>query len=468
VGEPCVLVPASLLERFTLEQWDTLLAHELAHLRRGDPWVRMLELAALALYWWHPVVWWARRELREAEEQCCDAWVVWALPGAAEMYATTLVVAVTYLSGARSALPVAASGVGQKHLLKRRLTMIMRGTTPRGLSAAGSFAVLALAAILLPLHPTWARTAQGPQDAGGQQPPGGTAATAGRFSGPADGDVNNGAPAGLIAGDDASLDRGRMEGRRVEDAQDDVDLLRAQLELRVAERREAEALLHQARTDAERVRRNDKNGAVSREQVERANTELQVQQARLAAKDAQIKEAELRLKQAERRLARLRGTAKSPPSPDDRPGGSPIPAAPNALRGPAGPAIGATASAPGMPGAAGGFMAPGPHATSTAGGPGMMSGGPGRGFGFGPGAGLGGSGSGFAGGGGFSGGARFGAVSGTPGGPGVPYGIGPDSSRESTYEHRLAEVEKKLQNLIDEMKTLRKELRPAKPKPSNP
>jgi hypothetical protein len=279
--------------------------------------------------------------------------------------------------------------------------------------------------------------------------------------------VNNGAPAGLIAGDDASLDRGRVEGQTVEDAQDDVDLLRAQLELRVAERREAEALLRQARTNAARINQSDKNGAVAREQVERANTELEVQQARLAAKDAQIKEAELRLKQAERRLARLRGTAKSAPSPDDRPGGSPIPAAPNALRGPARPVIGATASAPGMPGAAGGSMAPGrPHATSAAGGPAMMPGGPGGGIGFGPGAGLGGSGSGFGGGGGFSGNVRFGAGRGTPGGPGVPYD--PNFSRESTYEHRLAEVEKKLQNLIDEMKTLRKELRPAKPKPANP
>ena len=50
----------------------------LAHLRRGDHWVRGLELLVTGLYWWHPVVWWACCELREAEERCCDAWVVWA------------------------------------------------------------------------------------------------------------------------------------------------------------------------------------------------------------------------------------------------------------------------------------------------------------------------------------------------------------------------------------------------------
>ena len=177
LGEPRLLVPASLLERLTEDQWDTLLAHELAHLRRRDHWVRILELAVFGLYWWHPVIWWARHKLREAEEQCCDAWVVWALPGAAEAYATTLVETVTYLSGARSVLPLAASGIGQMHFLKRRLTMIMRGTTPRALSAGGFLAVFGLAAVLLPLYPTLARTEQRANTAEDQQPAAGATAT---------------------------------------------------------------------------------------------------------------------------------------------------------------------------------------------------------------------------------------------------------------------------------------------------
>ena len=119
------------------DQRATLLVHELAHLRRRDHWVRCLELIATALYWWHPLVWWTRGRLRDAEEQCCDAWVTWLLPSCGRAYAQALLETVDFLSGARRALPPVASAAGQFPVLKRRLTMILHGTTPRRLSTAG-------------------------------------------------------------------------------------------------------------------------------------------------------------------------------------------------------------------------------------------------------------------------------------------------------------------------------------------
>jgi beta-lactamase regulating signal transducer with metallopeptidase domain len=129
---PRLLLPEALWEGLSEPQRATLLLHELAHLRRGDHWVRRLELVTLGLYWWHPFVWWAGWQLREAEELCCDAWVVWAQPDAAEAYARALVETVSFLSQTRPPLPVGASGVGRVPLLKRRLTMILGGNTPRG------------------------------------------------------------------------------------------------------------------------------------------------------------------------------------------------------------------------------------------------------------------------------------------------------------------------------------------------
>lgn len=149
-GPPRLLVPADLLDALDDEQLDTLLVHELAHLRRRDHWVRALEFVVLGLYWWHPAVWYARRELREAEEQCCDAWVVSTLPGTGRTYATALVDTLDFLSTASAAVPPLASGVGQVTDLKRRLTMIMRGTTPRALGWPGSLAIIGLGALLLP------------------------------------------------------------------------------------------------------------------------------------------------------------------------------------------------------------------------------------------------------------------------------------------------------------------------------
>ena len=156
-GQPRLLVPRELLTYLTREQQETLLAHELAHLRRRDHWVRGLEFLAMGLYWWHPVVWYARRALREAEEQCCDAWVVSQLPGAGKTYATALLETLDFLSDARPATPLLASGVGQVSDLKRRLTMIMCASTPCALSWRGTLAVLTLGLFALPLLPIFAR-----------------------------------------------------------------------------------------------------------------------------------------------------------------------------------------------------------------------------------------------------------------------------------------------------------------------
>jgi RND family efflux transporter MFP subunit len=152
---PRLILPAELWARLGEAQQDAVLAHELAHLRRRDHWVRWLELAALGLYWWHPAAWWARRELGKAEERCCDAWVVWALPGAAEAYAAALLDTVTFLSASRSAVPVGASGAGRILELKRRLGMILNGSTSKAAPAVPR-GVLGLGVAALLLLPVWA------------------------------------------------------------------------------------------------------------------------------------------------------------------------------------------------------------------------------------------------------------------------------------------------------------------------
>jgi beta-lactamase regulating signal transducer with metallopeptidase domain len=160
---PRLIIPEGLWKGLGKRERATVILHELAHLRRGDHLVRFLELAVTVLYWWHPVLWWARKALRDVEEQCCDAWVVWAFPDAAKCYAETLLQALDFLNESGRFEPLLASGFGKVQHLRRRLTMIMLRNTPRVPSLWGTLGSLSLAAVLLPVNPSWAQKAAKPE-----------------------------------------------------------------------------------------------------------------------------------------------------------------------------------------------------------------------------------------------------------------------------------------------------------------
>src|SRR5262249_44539898 len=98
VGRPTGYLPADLLEKLDPSERETLLAHELAHLRRRDHWVRWLEFVVQGVYWWYPLVPLARRQMQVHEEECCDALVVGVLP--ARSYAAAIVRTLDFLAGA--------------------------------------------------------------------------------------------------------------------------------------------------------------------------------------------------------------------------------------------------------------------------------------------------------------------------------------------------------------------------------
>jgi bla regulator protein blaR1 len=163
-GRPRLLIPVDFWKSLDERQRSTVLAHELAHLCRGDHLVRYLELAITALYWWNPVAWAVRRALRAVEEQCCDAWVVWAFPDAAKAYAETLIETIDFLNRSGPCEPLLASGFGRVRHLRKRLTMIMNGTTPRRLGTGGTLGALALGLLLLPVNASLAQKADEKKD----------------------------------------------------------------------------------------------------------------------------------------------------------------------------------------------------------------------------------------------------------------------------------------------------------------
>ncbi len=145
-----VLLPSRLLTELSREQTRSILAHELAHLRRHDHWVRCFELIVLALFWWNPIAWWASRRLRQAEEECCDAWVVWALPECRRSYGQALLRTVEVLTEGRMIAPIAGAEFG-KYLFTKRIEMNMKKETPHRMPWLGRAATMVLGITMLPL-----------------------------------------------------------------------------------------------------------------------------------------------------------------------------------------------------------------------------------------------------------------------------------------------------------------------------
>ena len=92
---PIVLLPTSAATGLTAEQLEMILAHELAHLRRHDIWVNLLQRIAEAALFFNPFLWIVSRQISAIREYCCDESACQAVGGqhgsVREDYAVALV-----------------------------------------------------------------------------------------------------------------------------------------------------------------------------------------------------------------------------------------------------------------------------------------------------------------------------------------------------------------------------------------
>lgn len=72
VARPVVVVPMDFEERFPEAEQRALLAHELAHIQRGDPWRNALQCVLESLVFWHPAAVWVSRCVRHEREMAAD------------------------------------------------------------------------------------------------------------------------------------------------------------------------------------------------------------------------------------------------------------------------------------------------------------------------------------------------------------------------------------------------------------
>jgi len=143
---PVILLPAATLVGMTPAQIEMILAHELAHIRRHDFFVNLLQALVETLMFYHPAVWWMSRRVRIERENCCDDLAV-AVCGNAIQYARAL----TRLEELRAdVMPVAVSSNGGS--LIDRIRRIAGGRAEsEGLASrwTAALAVLTIVAIAL-------------------------------------------------------------------------------------------------------------------------------------------------------------------------------------------------------------------------------------------------------------------------------------------------------------------------------
>jgi len=133
-GRVRLLIPSAVLDGLSRADIRAVLAHELAHVKRRDHVVRWVEWLTCTVFWWNPVAWWARRQLRTAEESCCDELALTATGSNPRSYARALLRVLDLMSSTPEVrAPALASLVGhpgRTQALEGRLKVILAtGTT---------------------------------------------------------------------------------------------------------------------------------------------------------------------------------------------------------------------------------------------------------------------------------------------------------------------------------------------------
>ncbi|SPE38896.1 Peptidase M56, BlaR1 [Candidatus Sulfopaludibacter sp. SbA3] len=140
---PVILLPIGVLSGLGAEQVEAILIHELAHIRRYDYLVNVMQTLVEGLLFYHPAVWWAGSVMRSEREHCCDDMVV-VLQGDARGYAATLA-RLELSRGTGRELALAATG---GNLMKRIHRLMQQPEGPRLAAPLVSAAVLFATATL--------------------------------------------------------------------------------------------------------------------------------------------------------------------------------------------------------------------------------------------------------------------------------------------------------------------------------
>lgn len=149
IRRPTLVLPADFAERFSAAQQEAMLAHELAHLAERDPLWRTLADVVVALGWWHPATWFARRQLQAASEAVADEAAA-RLPDGRLALAESLVLLGRELAAEPTLRGLGVMGDGLRSQLARRVRRLLSSTESwRPEPARGRWVIRALSLVVV-------------------------------------------------------------------------------------------------------------------------------------------------------------------------------------------------------------------------------------------------------------------------------------------------------------------------------
>ncbi len=119
--KPIILMPIATLNQLTTEEVETILLHELAHIRRNDYLLNILQTMAETVLFFNPFVWLISAIIRKEREHCCDDMVV-ARSGNPLPYAKALA---TLASSRMDSNNLSLAATGDNHQFLNRIKRIM-------------------------------------------------------------------------------------------------------------------------------------------------------------------------------------------------------------------------------------------------------------------------------------------------------------------------------------------------------
>ena len=135
--KPVILIPETMLDQLTEEEFDQVVLHELAHLHRLDDWTRLFQSLTRCVLFFHPAVWWIARQMDLEREVACDDVVV-GITGRARSYAACLTRLTEMMASPVGSTMGFGAGGDRKQVVRRVSRLLSVGRGPkRRLSIAG-------------------------------------------------------------------------------------------------------------------------------------------------------------------------------------------------------------------------------------------------------------------------------------------------------------------------------------------